>query len=66
MLLINVTEVTTEDPKWLKISTNRIKALFVPEGQKKPWPKPSAGARSKPMHGKAERCPNTGVFVTLP
>ena len=33
-----------------------------PKGKKKPWPKPSAGARSKPMYEKAECCPNTGVF----
>ena len=66
MLLINVTEVTTDDQKQLKISTNRIKALFLPEGQQKPRPKPSAGARSKSMYEKAERCPNTGVSVTLP
>ena len=66
MLIINVTEVTTEDQEWLKISTNRIKAVFLPEGQRKPRPKPSAGAKSKPMYEKAERCSNTGVFVTLP
>ena len=33
-LLINVTEVTTEHQKLLKIGTNRIKAFFLPEGQK--------------------------------
>ena len=29
-LQINVTEVTTEHQKWLKIDTKRIKALFFP------------------------------------
>ena len=40
-------EVTTEHQTWLKIVTNRIKAFCLPVGQKKPRPKPSAGARSK-------------------
>ena len=54
--------------KWLKIGTNRIKASssFLPEGQKKSPPKPSAGARSKPTYEKAECCPNTNLFLTLP
>ena len=56
-LLINITEVTTENQKWLKIGKNKIKA-FLARRAKKPGPKPSAE--------KAECCPNTGFFVTLP
>ena len=36
-------EVTTEQQKWPKISTNSNKLYFLPEVQKKPQPKPSAG-----------------------
>ena len=60
-------EVTTEHQKWLKIGPNRIKAFFSAQrAKKKSRRKPSAGARSKPMYEKAECCPNTGFFVTLP
>ena len=38
----------------------------MPEGQKNPLTKPSAGARSKATYEKAECYPNTGFFVTLP
>ena len=47
-LLINVTEVTTEHQKLLRLGTHRIKVFFLPKGQNKPQSKPSAGARSKP------------------
>ena len=57
---MNITKVTAEHQKWLRIGTNRIKALFWPEGPKKPWPKPSAGARIKPRV--AECCPNKGFL----
>ena len=33
-LLRNLMEVTTEHQKWPKISTNSVKALLLPEGQK--------------------------------
>ena len=45
-LLINVAEVSTEHQKWLKICTKKNNSsFFLPEEQKKPRPKPSAGAR---------------------
>ena len=45
-LLLKVTEVTTEHKTWPKIGTNRLKSFFQHKGQKKTWPKTSAGARS--------------------
>ena len=45
MLLLKVTEVTTEHQKWPKVSQNRMKGSFLPEGQNKP----SAGGRSPPQ-----------------
>ena len=51
-------EVTSEHQQWLEIGTTRIKALFLPKGGKKPWPKPSAGDKSKPTYKKAECNPS--------
>ena len=48
MLLLNVTAVTTKHQNGLKRAKTRFKDFFLPEGQKKPWPKPFAGARSWP------------------
>ena len=47
-LLLKVTEVTIEHQKLPKININIIKRFFFAQGAKKPWPKPSAGHRSKP------------------
>ena len=41
MLLLKITEVTTEHQKWPRTSTNIVKSLGL-------RPKPSKGARSKP------------------
>ena len=50
MLLLKVTKVTTGHQRWPKIGQNSIIRSFLPEGQKKPRPKPSAGARSRPAY----------------
>ena len=45
-LLQKQAEVTTEHQKWPKISTNNMKALLLPEGQKKLWLKAKVLHRS--------------------
>ena len=63
-LLINITKVTTDHQKWLKIGTNRIKAsFFCPKGKKSLGQSPPQELEVSPH---MRRQSVTGFFVILP
>ena len=58
-LLINITEITTEHQKWLKISTNSVKSSFFVRRAKKA----SSEGRSPPQE--LEVSPHSGLYLLV-